>query len=67
MGNNQTKTHKQMSPNSHGPVRYIHNKNEQVIAKSFHTAAINTKDPNTIDMSNAKTGSKIYKDALIGK
>ena len=56
-----------MSPNGHGPARYVHNKNEQLIAKFFQTAAINTKDQNTIDMTNAKTSSKTYKDAFIGK
>ena len=59
--------HKQMLLDSHGLARYIHNKNEQVIAKSFHTTAINTKDQNTIDMTDAKTGSKTYKDALVRK
>ena len=62
---NKTKTYKQMLPNGHGLARYIHNKNKQVIAKSLCTAAINTIDHNTIDMTDAKTGSKTYKDALI--
>ena len=64
---NKTKTQKQMSPDGHGPARYIHNKNKQVIAKSLRTAAINAKDHNTIDMTDAKTVSKTCKDALIGQ
>ena len=64
---NKTNTHKQISPNGHGLARHIHNKNEQVIAKSFCTAAINTKDQNTTTMTNAKIGSKTFKDALIRK
>ena len=67
MDQQQTKTQKQMSPSSHGLTRYIHNKNEHVIAKSFCTAAMNTIDQKTIDRTNAKTSSKTYKDVLIRK